>query len=365
MGEIRIHRSDPARFVKIPNDTMRDTRLSWAGRGYLGEMLSNKADWEPESGPEAARRARNERSDAAESGRQVIRIHAELEREGYRHRLRRPGPRGLFINEVHYYDVPTVPCEDPWHCAGCGTDPAELRGRSELARRDVPAGGTDPAELTGRSPADPAEPRSRPDQAIQAVSAGGTDSALTEGSDTAGSNRRPCLPEDNAEEQQRATQARPPGPTTMTDKGEHVDDQQPPLDLGPVATVKAPAKRGTRIPPDILDRLRADQVFITWIRDECPGVNVRREMEKFVDHFTAASGPNAAKRDWTAAARNWLRRAQDDAGQRSGQNGANGQGCARCHGGHAPGEQCRDGRTVCSDDPGYAHRPGEICRCGS
>lgn len=65
-------------------------------------------------------------------------------------------------------------------------------------------------------------------------------------------------------------------------------------------------KRATRLPddwkpdPDLVAAMRAEGV---------PDDLARRELPKFRDHWAAASGQNATKRDWRAAWRNWLRRA--------------------------------------------------------
>src|SRR5262249_57872898 len=59
MGKVRIRRTgNGSGFTKTPNATGRDRALSWAARGYLAEMLSNRDDWEPETLPQAAARAR-------------------------------------------------------------------------------------------------------------------------------------------------------------------------------------------------------------------------------------------------------------------------------------------------------------------
>ena len=72
----------------------------------------------------------------------------------------------------------------------------------------------------------------------------------------------------------------------------------------PSSTKKGAATRATRIPDPFLvnERMR------DWARDEVPGIDVDRGTRMFVDHFRAASGPNAAKKDWVAAWRNWLRK---------------------------------------------------------
>lgn len=49
----------------------------------------------------------------------------------------------------------------------------------------------------------------------------------------------------------------------------------------------------------------SDDVIAT-IRTELPNVDLRREHQKFTDHFRANGKP---MKDWNAAWRNWMRRA--------------------------------------------------------
>lgn len=80
-------------------------------------------------------------------------------------------------------------------------------------------------------------------------------------------------------------------------------------------------KRGSRIPADFA----ADEVMVAWARTEAPLVNGRTETANFIDYWTAAAGANASKRDWVAAWRGWMRKAQTDAGRRAPtQRGTNG-----------------------------------------
>ena len=59
------------------------------------------------------------------------------------------------------------------------------------------------------------------------------------------------------------------------------------------------------------------------MREECPGVDLRREFAKFTDHWTAAPGSRGVKLDWTATWRNWIRKAYEDLGNgRGSPNGA-------------------------------------------
>lgn len=49
-----------------------------------------------------------------------------------------------------------------------------------------------------------------------------------------------------------------------------------------------------------------------WTVENYPHVNAGLELEKFRDYWQAASGQNARKRDWNAAWRNWIRRAEKE-----------------------------------------------------
>ena len=49
-----------------------------------------------------------------------------------------------------------------------------------------------------------------------------------------------------------------------------------------------------------------------WTLENYPHVNAELELEKFRDYWQAASGQNARKRDWNAAWRNWIRRAEKE-----------------------------------------------------
>lgn len=67
------------------------------------------------------------------------------------------------------------------------------------------------------------------------------------------------------------------------------------------------AARATRIPDDFA----VTAEMVEWARLEVPHVDGRRETEKFVDYWRAASGSNARKNDWPAAWRNWMRKADE------------------------------------------------------
>ncbi len=52
--------------------------------------------------------------------------------------------------------------------------------------------------------------------------------------------------------------------------------------------------------------------MVAWGEENFPNVDGEKETAKFIDHFRAASGANAVKKDWIAAWRNWIRRAEKD-----------------------------------------------------
>ncbi|WP_295851260.1 hypothetical protein [uncultured Microbacterium sp.] len=62
--------------------------------------------------------------------------------------------------------------------------------------------------------------------------------------------------------------------------------------------------RATRIP----DPFHVTAAMREWAAAEVPGVDVDRSTRTFVDYWRGESGAKAAKRDWIATWRNWLRR---------------------------------------------------------
>jgi len=70
-----------------------------------------------------------------------------------------------------------------------------------------------------------------------------------------------------------------------------------------------PHKRGTRIP----DPFTVTPDMVAWARERCPLVDGARSTERFINHFTAKTGRDATKLDWTATWRNWLLKDQQDA----------------------------------------------------
>lgn len=65
--------------------------------------------------------------------------------------------------------------------------------------------------------------------------------------------------------------------------------------------------RGYRLPLDWKPGLQ----LLTWAKERHPSVDAGLQTEKFVNHWQAAAGSNAAKRDWDAAWRNWIIHAEE------------------------------------------------------
>ncbi len=104
---MRIHRSQlDGRFTQVPNETLRDERLSYTARGILCELLSHRDGWEM-SADRMSEQAREEGRTRRGEGRRAIRAaFAELEAAGYITRERTRGERGRFQTELYLYDRP-------------------------------------------------------------------------------------------------------------------------------------------------------------------------------------------------------------------------------------------------------------------
>ena len=66
---------------------------------------------------------------------------------------------------------------------------------------------------------------------------------------------------------------------------------------------KEDASRATRIPHD----WKPSDDERRWAEDARPDLSIKLEIEKFRDYWTAKSGADATKRDWSATWRNWIR----------------------------------------------------------
>lgn len=82
--------------------------------------------------------------------------------------------------------------------------------------------------------------------------------------------------------------------------------QAPDTFEAPQAPPAPKAERGKHLP----DGWRPDESTIEWAKTTYPTIDHRHEFEKFTNHWHAASGQNARKRNWDMAFRNWLMNAK-------------------------------------------------------
>lgn len=82
-------------------------------------------------------------------------------------------------------------------------------------------------------------------------------------------------------------------------------DQKIPLPTPPESASPKGATRATRLPEDF----RITDDMAAWAAENVPHANLAFETANFRDYWRAESGQKAAKRDWAAAWRTWMRRA--------------------------------------------------------
>lgn len=104
---MKIRRSKPiTNFTIIPNEALRDGRLSFAARGVLVELLSRPQDWEATADSMSERATRQHGEKVGEGRRAIRSAFAELEAAGYLIRSKVKGEKGRFRTELELFDVP-------------------------------------------------------------------------------------------------------------------------------------------------------------------------------------------------------------------------------------------------------------------
>lgn len=93
--------------------------------------------------------------------------------------------------------------------------------------------------------------------------------------------------------------------------------QNPPPSSSSSSSASAGKGRGSRLPPD-WDPGETGMAFAA--QQGLANGRAHAELEKFRDHWSAATGQNASKADWQAAWRNWVRKAVEF-GQKPGARG--------------------------------------------
>lgn len=76
--------------------------------------------------------------------------------------------------------------------------------------------------------------------------------------------------------------------------------------LPTVVARKREKRVGTRVP----ENFAVTEALAKWASKEAPAVNLARETANFLDHWRASDLQSAIKRDWVAAWRTWMRKAQ-------------------------------------------------------
>lgn len=157
-----IHRSKPTgNFTILPNELIRDDRLSYCARGVLAELLSRPNGWETNADA-LSERARRHRDGRGEGRRAMRAAFAELEDAGYMVRHKRKGEKGRFVTVLELYDTP----DDRGTARGTSADGTSVGGTSVsgTSSRSSDLGSTDDEDLGSNtlSPAVPA-PRNEPD----------------------------------------------------------------------------------------------------------------------------------------------------------------------------------------------------------
>jgi len=94
------------------------------------------------------------------------------------------------------------------------------------------------------------------------------------------------------------------------EKREEKSSASPETETGNPASAAPVASRsptGSRLPAD----WQPDDVLRAWTAQNCPGLNISAEVEKFRDYWAAKAGKDGRKADWSATWRNWARRASE------------------------------------------------------
>lgn len=73
------------------------------------------------------------------------------------------------------------------------------------------------------------------------------------------------------------------------------------------APVVSRSPTGSRLPAD----WQPDDILRAWTAQNCPGLNIAGEVEKFRDYWLAKPGKDGRKTDWPATWRNWARRSAE------------------------------------------------------
>ncbi|MEU3013399.1 hypothetical protein [Nocardia asteroides] len=102
----------------------------------------------------------------------------------------------------------------------------------------------------------------------------------------------------------------PPGEGEKGRRGE--GEKGTSLPSGESAPADAKPKRGTRLPADWMPTPEDQE----RMAEECPGVRLISETNKFRDYWAGVPGARGVKLDWNGTWRNWIRKAAEDLARR-------------------------------------------------
>lgn len=102
-------------------------------------------------------------------------------------------------------------------------------------------------------------------------------------------------------------------PARRAISNEIAPDTRVPSPEGQKQTAAQKRRRATRIPDDFT----VDAAMVAWARERVPQVDGRTETEKFINHWTSASGQSATKLDWVLTWKNWMLTAAERTGKPS------------------------------------------------
>jgi hypothetical protein len=131
---VKIRRSKlTENFTILPNELLRDDRLTYCARGILAELLSRPSGWETNADA-LSDRARRHRGDVVGEGRRALRMaFKELETAGYMVRRKEKEGNGRFTTVLEVYDTP----QNRGTAGGTSADGMSARGTSASGTSSV------------------------------------------------------------------------------------------------------------------------------------------------------------------------------------------------------------------------------------
>ena len=260
-------------YTMIPNEWLRDNRLTYSARGLLADLMSNKPGWTvtleslAKNGPHGLSAIR--------------RMVGELETVGYLKRVRTHDGAGRFGESDYVICAPIdhdgeTPSVDKSHIG------------SDKHKHSITPSGDQYAETPSL------------DNTISGVSVG---------------HKKTIQLEDYVEEEQVhedcLADAKPP--TTELVKDDNIIGT-----AGEVVRVhRLPESQTSANGSRITIPFPVSDGMVAWANEHCGPLDIQLETDRFIDYWRAKAGANGRKTDWEATWRNWLRKASEGYGGRN------------------------------------------------